>query len=166
MNYRKTIFAICMAGLISPSLASETPFEVSLGMSQRIPTIILETVTDQVTVTSYNVNRGNCDPRINRMFTMPATFKFGQSISIPAPACNVKEISIETNLGNYVYSFGAQAAQRAAPPAKPSTPVNSGSGEACLKAKIKDANDDGYPVSNGVYNEWRADCGLPPKSLY
>lgn len=166
MNYKKIIIAIAMASSISPSFADEVPFEVSLGTSQRIPRILIETVVDQVTVTGYSVNRGNCDPRINQILSVPTTFKFGQSYGISAPACNVKEISIDTNLGTYVYSFGAQAAQRSNSPAKSPAPSSSGNGEACLKAKIKAANDEGYPVSNDVYNEWRGECGLAPKSLY
>lgn len=165
MNYKKIIIAIGMASSISPSFADEVPFEVSLGTSQRIPKILIETVVDQVTVTGYSVNRGNCDPRINQMLTVPTTFKFGQSYGISAPACNVKEISIDTNFGRYVYSFGAQAAQRPNPPAKSPAPSSSGNGETCLQEKIKDANDNGYLIRNDVYNEWRGECGLSPQSL-
>lgn len=163
MNYKKVIIAIGMASSISPSFADEVPFEVSLGTSQRIPKILIETVVDQVTVTGYSVNRGNCDPRINQMLTVPTTFKFGQSYGISAPACNVKEISIDTNFGTYVYSFGAQAAQRSNPPAKSHAPSSSGNGEACLQDKIKDANDNGYLIRNDVYAEWRGECGLSPE---
>lgn len=159
MNYRKFIIAIAIASSINPSFADEVPFEVSLGTSQRIPRILIETVVDQVTVTGYSVNRGNCDPRINQMLTVPTTFKFGQSYGISAPACNVKEISIDTNSGTYVYSFGAQAAQRSNPPVKSHAPSSS---EACLQDKIKAANDEGYLIRNDIYNEWRGECGLPP----
>ncbi|APC17386.1 hypothetical protein BLL42_17175 [Pseudomonas frederiksbergensis] len=89
--------------LISACGQTETsPIEVSLGEHIGFPAIYLEAVTDKVRIEGFEINRGNCNHSSPQI---PADLIFGGRLEILAFGCNVKELSVNTNHGNFTYSF-------------------------------------------------------------
>lgn len=87
------------------SYAGDAPFDISMHVEQNVPIIQLEAVADQVVLTGFNVNRGNCKAKLGGVYPLPLTFKYGQGVKLFAYSCNVKEVVLTTNQGNYTYSF-------------------------------------------------------------
>lgn len=83
--------------------AETLPVEVSLTHQGSTPVLYVEGITDRVKIISYQVNRGNC--QASSIHRMPIDIIFGGKLQIIAPMCNVKEISLNTDLGSFVYSF-------------------------------------------------------------
>ncbi|KCV59284.1 hypothetical protein L493_3812 [Bordetella bronchiseptica 99-R-0433] len=106
MKIQKALLAIGLAGVCASSFAGEAPFEVSLVFIQNVPVIQIESVADQVTLTGYSVNRGNCrNAFINQVYNPPAKFAYGEATKIFAHNCNVREVVLETDQGGYTYTF-------------------------------------------------------------
>lgn len=85
--------------------AAAAPFEVSTHVEQNVPIVQLQAVTDQIVLTGFNVNRGNCKAKLGGAYPLPLTFKFGQGVKLFAYSCNVKEVVLITNQGNFTYTF-------------------------------------------------------------
>jgi len=102
MKIQQTLLACVCAS----SFADEAPSEVSLSFIQNVPVIQIESVADQVTLTGYTVNRGNCgNAFINQMYNPPSKFGYGEATKIFAHNCNVREVFLETDQGGYTYTF-------------------------------------------------------------
>lgn len=105
---KQTLRLLTLASAIVASAAcyaDETPFDVSIHVQQNVPIIQLEAVTDQVVLTGFNVNRGNCKTKLGGIDPLPLSFKFGNGVKLFAHGCNVKEVVLITNQGNFTYSF-------------------------------------------------------------
>lgn len=85
--------------------ADEAPFDVNMHVEQGVGVIQLQAVTDQVVLTGYNINRGNCKTKLGGIYPIPLTFKYGQGVKLFAYTCKVKEVVLNTNQGNYTYTF-------------------------------------------------------------
>lgn len=85
--------------------ADEAPFDVSMHIEQGVGVVQLQAVTDQVVLTGYNINRGNCKTKLGGIYPLPLTFKYGQGVKLFAYTCKVKEVVLNTNQGNYTYTF-------------------------------------------------------------
>lgn len=60
-------------------------------------------VANEVRVESLVLNRGNCHFRTRNL---PRTLRFGETVGIYAPGCfSLKEVTVETSLGEYTYTF-------------------------------------------------------------
>lgn len=106
MKIQQALLAIGLAGVCASSFADEAPFEVSLIFIQNVPVIQIESVADQVTLTGYSVNHGNCrNAFINQVYNPPAKFGYGEATKIFAHNCNVREVVLETDQGGYTYTF-------------------------------------------------------------
>lgn len=79
------------------------PFQVSLGHNDAGAVIYIESISDSVTLQDYQVNRGNCT--ISVKTPVPAKFKFGESTRLILFSCNVKEITLNTDVGSFSYPF-------------------------------------------------------------
>ncbi|WP_443698763.1 hypothetical protein [Pseudomonas sp.] len=89
--------------LISACGRSETsPIEVSLGQSMGLPDVYLQAITDKVTIKGLKINRGSC---MGMGPSLPADLVFGERRTISVYGCTVKEVSVETDHGNFTYSF-------------------------------------------------------------
>lgn len=87
------------------SHAEEAPFDVNMHVEQGVGVVQLQAVTDQVVLTGFNINRGNCKSKLGGIYPLPLTFKYGQGIKLFAYSCAVKEVVLVTNQGNYTYTF-------------------------------------------------------------
>ena len=87
------------------SYAEEAPFEVNMHVEQGVGVVQLQAVTDQVVLTGFNINRGNCKSKLGGIYPLPLTFKYGQGVKLFAYSCAVKEVVLVTNQGNYTYTF-------------------------------------------------------------
>lgn len=85
--------------------ADEAPFEANMHVEQGVGVVQLQAVTDQVVLTGYNINRGNCKTKLGGIYPLPLTFKYGQGVKLFAYTCKVKEVILNTNQGNYTYTF-------------------------------------------------------------
>lgn len=85
--------------------ADEAPFDVNMHIEQGVGVVQLQAVTDQVMLTGYNINRGNCKTKLGGIYPLPLTFKYGQGVKLFAYTCKVKEVVLNTNQGNYTYTF-------------------------------------------------------------
>jgi hypothetical protein len=85
--------------------ADETPFDVNMHIEQGVGVVQLQAVTDQVVLTGFNINRGNCKYKLGGIYPLPLTFKYGQGVKLFAYTCAVKEVVLNTNQGNYTYTF-------------------------------------------------------------
>ncbi|WP_034293868.1 hypothetical protein [Herbaspirillum sp. RV1423] len=106
MKYAFRLLALASAmTTCTASNAGDAPFDVSTHIEQNVPIIQLEAATDQVVLTGFNVNRGNCKAKLGGVYPLPLTFKFGQGVKLFAYSCKVKEVVLTTDQGNYTYSF-------------------------------------------------------------
>lgn len=87
------------------SQAEDAPFDVNMHVEQGVGVVQLQAVTDQVILTDFKVNRGNCKSKLGGIYPLPLTFKFGQGVKIFAYSCAVKEVTLTTNQGDYRYTF-------------------------------------------------------------
>jgi hypothetical protein len=87
------------------SHAEEAPFDVNMHVEQGVGVVQLQAVTDQVVLTGFNINRGNCKSKLGGIYPLPLTSKYGQGIKLFAYSCAVKEVVLVTNQGNYTYTF-------------------------------------------------------------
>lgn len=170
MEAKKWISRLVLAGAAASSAvayADDSPFDVSLYTEQGVPIVLLESVANEVVLTGFNVNRGNCkNVKLGGIYTLPLTFKFGDGVKLFAHMCSVKEVTVVTNLGTYAYSFGRTAESSAAQSQPAPAPARSSAGskgQACLDARIEEAQRVGYAIRYDVMNEWREECGLPPE---
>ena len=85
--------------------ADEALFDVNMHIEQGVGVVQLQAVTDQVVLTGYNINRGNCKTKLGGIYPLPLTFKYGQGVKLFAYTCKVKEVVLNTNQGNYIYTF-------------------------------------------------------------
>lgn len=85
--------------------ADEAPFDVNMHVEQGVGVVQLQAVTDQVVLTDFNINRGNCKTKLGGIYSLPLTFKYGQGVKLFAYSCNVKEVVLTTNHGSFTYSF-------------------------------------------------------------
>jgi len=79
-----------------------SPIEVSLGEKIGFPAVFLEAITDNVKIEDFQINRGNCNHSSQQL---PADLVFGRRLEIMAFGCNVKEVSVKTDHGDFTYSF-------------------------------------------------------------
>lgn len=167
MEAKKWFSRLVLAGASASSTvahADDSPFDVSLYTEQGVPIVLLESVASEVVLTGFNVNRGNCkNVKLGGVYPLPLTFKFGDGVKLFAHMCSVKEVTVVTNLGTYAYSFERAAGSSAAQAQPTSARSSAGSkGQACLDARIEEAQRVGYTIRYDVMNEWRKECGLPP----
>ena len=169
MEAKKWISRLVLAGAAASSAvayADDSPFDVSLYTEQGVPIVLLESVANEVVLTGFNVNRGNCkNVKLGGIYPLPLAFKFGDGVKLFAHMCSVKEVTVVTNLGTYAYSFGRTAgssAVQAQPAPAPARSSTSSKGQACLDARIEEAQRVGYAIRYDVMNEWREECGLSP----
>ena len=105
----KTAFRIlALAGAMitsATSHADEAPFDVNMHVEQGVGVVQLQAATDQVVLTGFNINRGNCKSKLGGIYPLPLTFKYGQGVKLFAYSCAVKEVVLVTNQGNYTYTF-------------------------------------------------------------
>lgn len=87
------------------SQAEDAPFDVNMHIEQGVGVVQLQAVTDQVVLTGFNINRGNCKTKLGGIYPLPLTFKYGQGVKLFAYTCTVKEVILNTNQGNYTYTF-------------------------------------------------------------
>lgn len=85
--------------------ADEAPFDVNMHVEQGVGVVQLQAVADQIVLTGYNINRGNCKTKLGGIYPLPLTFKYGQGVKLFAYTCKVKEVVLNTNQGNYTYTF-------------------------------------------------------------
>ena len=85
--------------------ADEAPFDANMYVEQGVGVVQLQAVTDQVVLTGYNINRGNCKTKLGGIYPLPLTFKYGQGVKLFAYTCKVKEVVLNTNQGSYTYTF-------------------------------------------------------------
>ena len=88
------------------SHAGETPFDVSVQVVQGVSVVQLESVANNVVLTAFDVNRGNCKTKLGGIYPLPLTFKFGDGVKLFAYLCAVKEVAVVTDQGTFTYSFG------------------------------------------------------------
>lgn len=106
MKYALRLLALASAMIASPaSYAGDTPFDVKMHTDRGVLVIQLEAVTDHVVLKDFKVNRGNCKSKLGGVYPLPLTFKFGQGVKIFEYSCNVKEVMLTTDQGDYTYSF-------------------------------------------------------------
>ncbi|QCS61953.1 hypothetical protein EC609_04835 [Achromobacter denitrificans] len=106
MKIQKALLAIGLAGVCASSFADEAPFDVSLYTEQGVPIVLLESVANEVVLTGFSVNRGNCkNVKLGGIYPLPLTFKFGDGVKLFAHMCSVKEVVLETDQGGYTYTF-------------------------------------------------------------
>ena len=60
----------------------------------------VSSITDHVTVQSIKINRGNC-----HVSGSASTLKFGEVAEFYFGNCDVKEIEVETDSGNFTFTF-------------------------------------------------------------
>ncbi|WP_157137708.1 hypothetical protein [Herbaspirillum lusitanum] len=105
---KKSLRILALISAISActaSYAGEAPFDVTAHVEQGVGVVQLQAVTDQVVLTGYNINRGNCKTKLGGIYPLPLTFKYGQGVKLFAYTCKVKEVILNTNQGNYTYTL-------------------------------------------------------------
>lgn len=89
----------------SASFADDAPFDVNMHIEQGVGVVQLQAVADQIVLTGFNINRGNCKSKLGGIYPLPLTFKYGQGVKLFAFSCSVKEVVLTTNQGSFTYSF-------------------------------------------------------------
>lgn len=64
------------------------------------PNIVVTSKVDQIQVNSVEINRGNCKPSGDAM-----QLKFGQSMRFITYSCDIKEVEVNTDKGNFTFTF-------------------------------------------------------------
>ena len=117
MKLRNLILPFVLLVLFGASAcqAAECPVEV-----QAIPMlgIKITSVTDIVTIQSIQVNRGNVkivpslferlaasNQKREPNLELPATLKFGESKTYETSSSSIREVEVQTNLGNWKFTF-------------------------------------------------------------
>lgn len=106
MKHALRLLALTSALLsVATAHADEVPFDANMHVEQGVGVVQLLAVTDRVVLTGFNINRGNCKTKLGGIYPLPLTFKYGQGVKLFAYTCAVKEVVLNTNLGNYTYTF-------------------------------------------------------------
>lgn len=117
----KTILCITGMVLISSLVGckeEKAPIEVELYEINQGEKIEITAIADEVIITNIEVNRGNCGNGIksiinNKYATMADAaniikerkLKFGQKLDESVYNCFIKEVTITTDQGDYVFAF-------------------------------------------------------------
>lgn len=96
------LLAICLSGC-----DSDAPVTVELGQNAYwgTPQLQITAVVDSVTITSLDVNHGNCSP--TPQDPLPKTLGMGNVLKVEVGTCQqVVEVGLETSEGDYDFGFG------------------------------------------------------------
>ena len=105
--FRLLASACAITFAASAAAAAEAPFEITVRLEREISVVQLTSTANQVVLTGFNVNRGNCKTKLGGIYPLPLTFKFGDGVKLFAYPCKVKEVAVVTDQGTFTYSFGS-----------------------------------------------------------
>lgn len=103
MRNKLRISALYILLLVAGCSQKKPPIEVSVEEIQGVPVLHVVSTVDSVHITSFKVNRGNCNGSIN--YQLPVEVVFGGDLKIFAHGCNVKELLLDTDHGSFSFSF-------------------------------------------------------------
>ncbi|TAM01106.1 MAG: hypothetical protein EPN70_20385 [Paraburkholderia sp.] len=104
MNQFKFVTAAIVGiGIILLSGCSDDKPHFSVVTNPRPPSINITVTSDRETINEVIVNRGNCE--ITPYVGVKEPLKFGQRAIILTGMCNVMEVEVKADSGDYTYTF-------------------------------------------------------------
>ncbi|MBN6070362.1 hypothetical protein HYE53_04500 [Aggregatibacter actinomycetemcomitans] len=103
---RKLLVLFGITFISTNVLASNSPVSLTLGQEGNLSVIKVHSEVNKVTIKDISVNRGNCSVTKGGLSgTDNGVTVFGESQSYYAPRCNVKEVVVYTDQGNWTFTL-------------------------------------------------------------
>lgn len=108
----KKIAIFLLTSIISAgsSLAQSSPMKVQQGSeyvsgwNRVVKYVYIQSTENNLVITRVVLNRGNCQTMLSG-YSVPVSLKYGDTLKAIVDHCNVLEVDVQTNKGNFTYKF-------------------------------------------------------------
>lgn len=105
---KKMLLALALSLCSAGALAEQAPVKVSTGPSSAYGNVnvYITAITDTVVVKKVRVNRGHCsEAEVISNGRLPIRLNYGSTMHRVLLRCNVMEVSIDTDQGDWTFNF-------------------------------------------------------------